>query len=187
MRRKLFPYILSLLTLLSNTNLMWASSLVIDKKNDLLVTIDGTIHEGEIVSFSNNSVKIRNVDGLIKVKNKQISIIGINQELTAAEKYQLGILDGKRYAKNKGGNLAVGFFLGLIGTAVVYLSSEQLPSDSTMVGDNKLIIDDIYYIRGYEKGSRKKSTSNAFLGAITSTVAVTVLALNVWMNLDDSY
>ena len=186
MSRKIIHTLLNLVLLFSNSNLIWAKPLNLNDVSDVLVTTDGVVHKGEIVKFSVNSVKIRNANGLTKIKNNRISIIGINQELTDAEKYQLGILDGKRYAKNKGGNLAVGFFLGLIGTAVVYLSSEQLPSQSLVSNENNLIANDIYYIRGYEKGSRKKSTTNALLGAITSTVAVTVYALNVWMNLDDN-
>lgn len=186
MSRKIIHTLLSLVLLFSNSTLIWAKPLNLNDVSDVLVTTDGAVHKGEIVKFSVNSVKIRNANGLTKIKNNRISIIGINQELTDAEKYQLGILDGKRYAKNKGGNLAVGFFLGLIGTAVVYLSSEQLPSQSLVSNENNLIVNDIYYIRGYEKGSRKKSTTNALLGAITSTVAVTVYALNVWMNLDDN-
>lgn len=186
MSRKIIHTLLNLVLLFSNSNLIWAKPLNLNDVSDVLVTTDGVVHKGEIVKFSVNSVKIRNANGLTKIKNNRISIIGINQELTDAEKYQLGILDGKRYAKNKGGNIAVGFFLGLIGTAVVYLSSEQLPSQSLVSNENNLIANDIYYIRGYEKGSRKKSTTNALLGAITSTVAVTVYALNVWMNLDDN-
>lgn len=186
MSRKIIHTLLSLVLLFSNSTLIWAKSLNLNDASDVLVTTNGVVQKGEIVKFSVNSVKIRNANGLTKIKNNRISIIGINQELTDAEKYQLGILDGKRYAKNKGGNLAVGFFLGLIGTAVVYLSSEQLPSQSLASNKNNLIVNDIYYIRGYEKGSRKKSTTNALLGAITSTVAVTVYALNVWMNLDDN-
>ncbi len=186
MSRKIIHTLLNLVLLFSNSNLIWAKPLNLNDVSDVLVTTDGVVHKGEIVKFSVNSVKIRNANGLTKIKNNRISIIGINQELTDAEKYQLGILDGKRYAKNKGGNLAVGFFLGLIGTAVVYLSSEQLPSQSLVSNENNLIANDIYYIRGYEKGSRKKSTTNALLGAITSTVAVTIYALDVWMNLDDN-
>ena len=186
MSRKIIHTLLSLVLLFSNSNLIWAKPLNLNDTSDVLVTTDGVVHKGEIVKFSVNSVKIRNANGLTKIKNNRISIIGINQELTDAEKYQLGILDGKRYAKNKGGNLAVGFFLGLIGTSVVYLSSEQLPSQFLVSNENNLIANDIYYIRGYEKGSRKKSTTNALLGAITSTVAVTIYALDVWMNLDDN-
>lgn len=186
MSRKIIHTLLSLILLFSNSTLIWAKPLDSNDKSDVLITTNGVVHKGKIVKFSVNSIKIRNANGLTKIKNNYISIIGINQELTAAEKYQLGILDGKRYAKNKGGNLAVGFFLGLIGTAIVYLSSEQLPSQSLVSNENNLIVNDIYYIRGYEKGSRKKSATNALLGAITSTVAVTVYALNVWMNLDDN-
>ena len=131
---------------------------------DIIVLANGESVKGEIIKFSGNSLKIKNDDGILKIKNNEIGLIALAQELTAAEKYQLGILDGKRYAKNKGGNLAVGFFFGLIGTAVVYISSDQLPSYEASNGANKAVANDINYIQGYEKGARSKSGSQALTG-----------------------
>ncbi len=131
---------------------------------DVVILANGESIQGEIVKFSTNSLKIKNDDGILKIKNNEIGLIALAQELTAAEKYQLGILDGKRYALNKGGNLAVGFFFGLIGTAVVYVSSDQLPSYQAANGAQKAIANDINYIQGYEKGARSKSGSQALIG-----------------------
>ncbi|MAJ38383.1 MAG: hypothetical protein CMC19_10855 [Flavobacteriaceae bacterium] len=131
---------------------------------DVVILANGESIQGEIVKFSANSLKIKNDDGILKIKNNEIGLIALAQELTAAEKYQLGILDGKRYALNKGGNLAVGFFFGLIGTAVVYVSSDQLPSYQAANGAQKAIANDINYIQGYEKGARSKSGSQALIG-----------------------
>ena len=131
---------------------------------DVVILANGESIQGEIVKFSANSLKIKNDHGIVKIKNNEIGLIALAQELTAAEKYQLGILDGKRYALNKGGNLAVGFFFGLIGTAVVYVSSDQLPSYQAANGAQKAIANDINYIQGYEKGARSRSGSQALIG-----------------------
>ncbi|MAJ32931.1 MAG: hypothetical protein CMC18_09890 [Flavobacteriaceae bacterium] len=131
---------------------------------DVVILANGESIQGEIVKFSANSLKIKSDNGILKIKNNEIGLIALAQELTAAEKYQLGILDGKRYALNKGGNLAVGFFFGLIGTAVVYVSSDQLPSYRAKNGSQKAIANDINYVQGYEKGARSKSGSQALIG-----------------------
>ena len=114
-------------------------------------------------------------------------IIGFNQELAPAEKYRLGILDGKRFAENKGGNIALGFFTGLIGTLVVYLTSEQMPSYQAMNGPNKAIVNDMDYVRGYEKGARQKSGGNALIGTGILVAAAILLGVLAEDSVDDLY
>ena len=64
-------------------------------------------------------------------------MVSVGQDMTDFEKLSLGELDGKRYAKRKGGNIVLGFFTGLIGTGIVYLTSSQYPSLEAMNGPNK--------------------------------------------------
>ena len=131
---------------------------------DVVVLSDGSKITGSITKFGFSSVKIRVAGETIKVKNDDIGLIAVGKELSETEKYRLGVLDGKRYAENKGGNLAVGFFFGIIGTAVVYLTSEQSPSFKAIAGPNKAVVDDINYLRGYEKGAKAKSGGQALIG-----------------------
>ena len=131
---------------------------------DKIVLADETVIEGHIEKFGFNSVKIKVAGETIKIKNSDIGVIGVGRDLSETEKYRLGVLDGKRFAENKGGNLAVGFLFGLLGTAVVYLTSEQSPSFKAAAGPNKAIVNDINYMRGYEKGAKAKSGGQALIG-----------------------
>ena len=134
--------------------------------NDIVIINDGSIIEGEIVKFANNRISIQTNNGNEVINNSRISLIAISQNLTEQEKFLLGKLDGKRYAKNKGGNLILGLLTGLIGTAIVYVSSEQMPSLEASLGANKKIVDDPSYISGFTKGAKIKSTSKAFIGTL---------------------
>ena len=134
--------------------------------NDVILINDGSIIQGEILKFANNRLMILTNEGTEVIKNSQINLIAISQNLTEQEKFLLGKLDGKRYAKNKGGNLILGLLTGLIGTAIVYVSSEQMPSLEASLGANKKIVDDPSYISGFTKGAKIKSTSNAFIGTL---------------------
>ena len=71
--------------------------------NDVILINDGSIIQGEILKFANNRLMIQTNEGTEVIKNSQINLIAISQNLTEQEKFQLGKLDGKRYAKNKGG------------------------------------------------------------------------------------
>lgn len=72
-------------------------------------------------------------------------------------------LDGKRYAKNKTGNFAIGFASGMFAiptagisllapAATIYITSDQLPGFEAQNGTNKAIVNDKNYIEGYKKG-----------------------------------
>jgi len=142
---------------------------------DVLLLTSGEVIKGEIVKFGKNSFKVESIDkNLIKVENKEVAMVAVAQDMTSGEKYRLGMLDGKRYAINKGGNFAVGFFAGLIGTAIVYVSSEQMPSNNAINGSNKAIVDDANYLLGYSKGAKSKAGKNALLGTLSSVVLVLI-------------
>ncbi|WP_445383248.1 hypothetical protein [Robiginitalea sp. IMCC43444] len=143
---------------------------------DYFLLTDGQIVSGEIVKFGSNAFKVKTNKGLIRIKNADVTLVAIGQELTSGEKMKLGILDGKRYAKNKGGNLAVGFFFGLIGTAVVYASSDQMPSYKATEGPNKALVDDTDYLLGYARGAKKKSGGNALIGSAISFGLFAIIA-----------
>ncbi len=174
-----FILIFSILMMIGNTPL-YSNYSGLDNPtvgNDRIILKDGTIIKGEIVKFGSNSFRIINNEGKVKVKNDNVSIISFSQDLTDAEKYRLGVLDGKRYAKRKGGNIVVGILFGLIGTGVVYLTSSQYPSFEASVGANKAIVGDPAYVAGYEKGARQRSGSNALIGtaAWVLTAALTLV------------
>ena len=64
------------------------------------------------------------------IKNKDISSLTFDQELTSREKHSLGFLDGKRYARNQMGNLILGIPSILTMGApilIVYVTSNQKP------------------------------------------------------------
>lgn len=144
-----------------------------NEKDDAILLKNGNIISGHIMKFGRNSIKIKTSDNLIKILNDDITIITVGQELSDFEKLSLGELDGKRYAKRKGGNIVLGFFTGLIGTGIVYLTSSQYPSFEAMNGPNKAIVDDPVYLKGFEKGARAKSGGNALIG----TAALVALVL----------
>ena len=71
---------------------------------DYIYLENGDLVQGHIVKIGSNRIKIK-----IDEKNHSIShrdILGVvfGQEPTAEEKYRLGKLDGKRFAKNQTGN-----------------------------------------------------------------------------------
>ena len=146
-----------------------------NEKDDAILLKNGNIISGHIMKFGRNSIKIKTSDNLIKILNDDITIITVGQELSDFEKLSLGELDGKRYAKRKGGNIVLGFFTGLIGTGIVYLTSSQYPSFEAMNGPNKAIVDDPVYLKGFEKGARAKSGGNALIGT-AAWVALVLLA-----------
>ena len=146
-----------------------------NEKDDAILLKNGNIISGHIMKFGRNSIKIKTSDNLIKTLNDDITIITVGQELSDFEKLSLGELDGKRYAKRKGGNIVLGFFTGLIGTGIVYLTSSQYPSFEAMNGPNKAIVDDPVYLKGFEKGARAKSGGNALIGT-AAWVALVLLA-----------
>jgi len=131
---------------------------------DAILLEDGTFIKGEITKIGKNYFKIYNGEETLKISNDNVTLVSFAQELKDMEKYQLGILDGKRYAKNKGGNLLIGMFFGLIGTGIVYIASDQYPSAEASIGPNKTILNDANYIRGYSKGAKSKSGGQALIG-----------------------
>lgn len=154
----------ALLTLIIVFSAVFAVSA--ENNKDFFLLKSGEIIEGEIVKFGANSFKVETSEGLIRINNMDVNLVAVNQDMTPGEKMRLGILDGKRYAKNKGGNLAVGLFFGLIGTAVVYIASDQMPSWEASTGPNKAIVNDSDYMAGYSKGAKSKSGGQALIGSL---------------------
>jgi len=146
-----------------------------NEKNDAILLSNGNIISGHIVKFGKNFFKIKTSNDLLKITNNDVVMVSVGQDMTDFEKLSLGELDGKRYAKRKGGNIVLGFFTGLIGTGIVYLTSSQYPSLEAMNGPNKAIIDDPVYLRGYEKGAKSKSGGNALIGT-AAWVALLIIA-----------
>ena len=120
-----------------------------------------------------------NVNGKkMKIKNNDVAVVAVGQELSHYEKFRLGKLDGKRFAENKGGNLAIGFFFGLIGSGIVYLTSDQSPSYMAAQGDNKMIMNDPAYLEGYSKGAASKVGGQALIGTGISIAALWALVFS---------
>lgn len=143
---------------------------------DFILLNSGEVVQGEIVKFGSTFFTIEKENGSsLKIHNEEVNLVAVSQEMTSGEKYRLGILDGKRYAKNKGGNFAIGLFFGLIGTAIVYVSSDQMPSYEAMNGSNKALVNEVDYLRGYEKGAKAKSGGKALIGTLIS-VGILIIA-----------
>ena len=164
--KKRTNYLVLLIFIVSNFYAYSNSSYTSDGNEDTIFLKNGETIRGDIYKFSSNSFKVENETGKIRIKNSEVSYVVIGQELSAMEKMSLGELDGKRYAKRAGGNVILGFFTGLIGSGIVYLTSNQTPSFEAMAGPNKAIVTDPMYVNGYIKGAKNKSTQNALIGTI---------------------
>ena len=153
---------------------------------DYVVLQNGKYVLGQVVDIGINKIKI-NVGLDIKIiKNKDILSLTFDQELTSNEKYNLGFLDGKRYARNQMGNLILGIpSILTIGAPIliIYLTSNQKPHNLGITEKNKLIIDDLDYLKGYKKGARKKSVSKAINGGLYGTLAVLSIGLTLLFSL----
>jgi len=140
------------------------SVFVYASNEDRIITNSGEVIKGEVIKLGKNYFKINTTKGTIKVSNDKVAIVSFGQELSVFEKMQLGELDGKRYAKRKGGNIVLGFFTGLIGTGIVYLTSSQYPGFEASNGPNKAIVNDPAYLEGFKKGAKAKSGGSALIG-----------------------
>ena len=147
---------------------------------DYIILKNGKYIQGQVVDIGRNKIKM-NVGVDIKIiKNKDILSLTFDQELTSKEKYSLGLLDGKRYARNQMGNLILGIPSILIMGApilIIYLTSNQKPHNLGITEKNKLIIDDLDYLKGFKKGARQKSSVKALEGGLYGTLAVLSIAL----------
>ena len=147
---------------------------------DYVILQNGKYIQGQVIDIGRNKIKM-NVGLDIKIiKNKDILSLTFEQELTSNEKYSLGFLDGKRYARNQMGNLILGIPSILsIGAPIliVYVTSNQKPHNLGITEKNKLIIDDLDYLEGYKKGARQKSVLKALEGGLYGTLAVLSVAL----------
>ena len=54
---------------------------------------------------------------------------------------------------------------------VIYLTSNQKPHNLGITEKNKLIIDDLDYLRGYKKGAKQKSALKALEGVLYGALA----------------
>ena len=142
---------------------------------DYIILKNGKYIQGQVVDIGRNKIKM-NVGVDIKIiKNKDILSLTFDQELTSKEKYSLGFLDGKRYARNQEGNLILGIpsILSLgAPILIIYVTSNQKPYNLGINEKNKLIIDDLEYLKGYKKGARQKSALKALEGGLYGILAL---------------
>ena len=147
---------------------------------DYVILQNGKYIQGQVVDIGRNKIKM-NVGVDIKIiKNKDILSLTFDQELTSKEKYSLGFLDGKRYARNQMGNLILGIPSILILGApivIIYITSNQKPHNLGITEKNKLIIDDLDYLKGYKEGAKQISALKALEGGLYGTLAFLSLAL----------
>ena len=141
---------------------------------DYVILQNGKYIQGQVVEIGKNKIKINVGVDVKTIKNKDILSLIFDQELTSKEKYSIGFLDGKRYAKNQTGNLILGipsiiFFGAPI--LVIYLTSNQKPHNLRITEKIKLIIDDLDYLRGYKKGAKQKSALKALEGVLYGALA----------------
>lgn len=183
-------YLVFSLIFMTSTAISTASSSKDEHLQDVILLNTGELIKGEIVHFGSNSFKIETLSGTKRIKNNTVSIVAIGQELTSLEKMKLGKLDGKRYAKNKAGNFAIGFASGLFAiptsgisliapAAAIYITSDQLPGFEAQNGSNKAIVNDENYIVGYTKGVKSKSTVLAVFGGIGGAVLSIIAVISV--------
>ena len=141
---------------------------------DYVILQNGKYIQGQVVEIGKNKIKINVGVDVKTIKNKDILSLTFDQELTSKEKYSLGFLDGKRYARNQMGNLILGIPSILILGApilIIYLTSNQKPHNLGITEKNKLIIDDLDYLRGYKKGAKQKSALKALEGVLYGALA----------------
>ena len=147
---------------------------------DYIILKNGKYIQGQVVDIGRNKIKMNLGVDIKIIKNKDILSLTFDQELTSKEKYSLGLLDGKRYARNQMGNLILGIPSILIMGApilIIYLTSNQKPHNLGITEKNKLIIDDLDYLKGYKKGARKKSALKALEGGLYGTLAALSILL----------
>ena len=147
--------------------------------NDYVILQNGNYVHGQVIDIGKSNIKINDGFGVKTIKNNDILVVAFNQEITSEEKFRLGYLDGKRHAKNQIGNLLLGVpsvFLAGIPLLFVYAISNQKPNDLGITEENKLIIDDLDYLKGYKRGAKHKSFLKAVQGGVYGIVIiVTVL------------
>ena len=60
---------------------------------------------------------------------------------------------------------------------IIYVTSNQKPHNLGITEKNKLIIDDLDYLKGYKKGARKKSALKALQGGLYGALAALSILL----------
>ena len=141
---------------------------------DYVILQNGKYIQGQVVEIGKNKIKINVGVDIKTIKNKNILSLTFDQELTSKEKYSLGFLDGKRYARNQMENLILGIpSIITMGAPIliVYVTSNQKPHNLGITEKNKLIINDLDYLRGYKKGAKQKSALKALEGVLYGALA----------------
>lgn len=145
---------------------------------DYVILQNGKYVQGQVVNIGKNHIKI-NVDTYIKsIKNRDILYVTFDQGLTSNEKYRLGFLDGKRFARNQMGNLLLGMpsiFLAGAPLLFIYATSNQKPYNLGINKENKLIIDDPDYLKGYKRGAKQKSVLRALEGGAYGVLIIAII------------
>ena len=146
---------------------------------DYIFLKNGESVEGQIIKIGKSHFKIKVDNKNYSIVNKDVLGVVFDQELTPEEKYKLGYLDGKRFAKNQTGNFLFGTISLLtmgLPIAIVYVTSKQVPHSNGLTAKNTLIIDDENYLRGYKRGAKAKSTFEAFKGGLVGLGALFLIA-----------
>ncbi len=141
-------------------------------KSDVIVLVNGEHLKGEIVKMTKNAFVLLNENNeKVKIKNDDVLLVGFAQEISAYEKYQLGLLDGKRANKKRDfGNALVGVLLGIIGAGIVYISSNKIPFEADVLPENVKLINDFNYQQGFKKGAKKQAGNAALVGTLVGIV-----------------
>lgn len=159
--------------------IFWSSLSFANKPTyDYVILQNGKYVQGQVINIGKNHIKI-NVDTYIKsINSKDILGVTFDQELTPKEKYRLGFFDGKRFARNQMGNLLLGMpSILLAGTPLlfIYATSNQKPYKLGINQENKLIIDDPDYLKGYKRGAKQKSVLRALEGGVYGVLIIAVI------------
>ena len=126
-----------------------------------------------VATYANETVNVIEKKGVVV----ESITIDVQDEVDYGKAFLAGELDGKRFGKKAGGNFAVGFLFGLIGTGIVALTSDQSPSwEAAQFRNNEELTNSIGYRQGFSKGARSKATTSA-LGGTLAVILASVLLL----------
>ena len=146
---------------------------------DYIYLENGDLVQGHIVKIGSKRIKIKIDEKNHSINHRDELGVVFGQEPTSEEKYKLGKLDGKRFAKNQTGNLLFGtvsLITGGLPILIIYATSRQSPHNDGITEENKLIIDDEHYLRGYKRGAKSKSTWEAVKGGLIGAGALFLVA-----------
>ena len=131
---------------------------ILDIKQDELAISKKRNKHDQILTFNSEEVKlveldVRNID-IIKLINKEIT----QQKNMCNEGYR----DAQLYHRRFVGNFALGFFLNILGFAIVAISNPKAP-DPLMINDAEKL-NSTEFLLCYEKKAKNKNIKAAAIG-----------------------